>query len=119
MTHHQRTEIVTNERSGVEVLIEGAGPPVALVPSYGRDGGADFDDFAEHVAAGGFTVIWPQPRGTAGSTGVVGATWPHLGDLRKNAFWSAGAARLIEVIPSGSHPDSAKPASRPAHGGLS
>ncbi|MEU6404188.1 alpha/beta hydrolase [Streptomyces sp. NPDC046985] len=71
MSHRRRSEIVTNEQSRIEVLVEGAGPPVALLPSYGRDGTADFDDFAGHVAADGYTVIRPQPRGAAGSTGVT------------------------------------------------
>ncbi|NEB93957.1 alpha/beta fold hydrolase [Streptomyces bauhiniae] len=71
MVKHRRSETVTNQQSRIEVLVEGAGPPVALLPSYGRDGVVDFDDFAGQVAADGYTVIRPQPRGAAGSTGVM------------------------------------------------
>ena len=55
----------------LEVLIEGAGPAFVVLPSYGRDGGADFDDLAARIAAAGFAVLRPQPRGIAGSVGAM------------------------------------------------
>jgi pimeloyl-ACP methyl ester carboxylesterase len=44
---------------------------VVVLPSYGRDGGEDFDAFAAALAGAGFRVLRPQPRGVAGSTGPM------------------------------------------------
>jgi pimeloyl-ACP methyl ester carboxylesterase len=52
----------------IEILSQGAGPLIALLPSLGR-GAEDFDAIAERVAAGGFRVLRPQPRGIGQSKG--------------------------------------------------
>jgi pimeloyl-ACP methyl ester carboxylesterase len=54
-------------------------PDLVVLPSYGRDGGADFDDFAATMAGAGYRVLRPQPRGIAGSTGPM--TEVSLDDL--------------------------------------
>ncbi len=52
---------------------------VVVLPSYGRDGGEDFDAFASELAAAGHRVLRPQPRGIAGSTGPMsGVTMEDL-----------------------------------------
>jgi pimeloyl-ACP methyl ester carboxylesterase len=52
----------------LEVLVQGDGPAIVLLPSLGR-GAADFDPIAEGLAAAGFRVLRPQPRGIGASTG--------------------------------------------------
>lgn len=46
----------------LEVLAQGSGPLVVLLPSLGR-GATDFDVIAGHIAAAGYRVLRPQPRG--------------------------------------------------------
>src|SRR5689334_10869421 len=52
----------------LEILAEGHGPPVVLLPSLGR-GAEDFDHIARRLADTGFRVLRPQPRGIGKSTG--------------------------------------------------
>jgi hypothetical protein len=40
-----------------------------ILPSYGRDGGADFDPLTAALADVGCRALRPQPRGIAKSTG--------------------------------------------------
>lgn len=54
----------------MEVLVDGAGPTVVLLPSLGRDS-LDFDPVAHDLAAAGFRVLRPQPRGIGASTGPM------------------------------------------------
>lgn len=50
----------------IEVLAHGSGPRIVLLPSLGR-GAADFDPIASELAASGFRVLRPQPRGIGAS----------------------------------------------------
>jgi len=59
---------ITRDEVCLEVLAQGAGHPVVLLPSLGR-GAADFDAIAGHLAQAGFRVLRPQPRGIGKSTG--------------------------------------------------
>jgi pimeloyl-ACP methyl ester carboxylesterase len=52
----------------IEVLTNGAGLSIVLLPSLGR-GASDFDPIAERLADAGLRVLRPQPRGIGGSTG--------------------------------------------------
>jgi hypothetical protein len=65
------TEQTERIRSGtdvtLEVYVDGTGPALIVLPSYGHGGGEDFDFFASKVGAAGFTVLRPQLRGIAGS----------------------------------------------------
>ena len=63
----------TTRRDGVaiETYVDGEGPPFVILPSYGRDGGEDFDDLTRHLVDDGWQVLRPQPRGIAGSTGPM------------------------------------------------
>lgn len=54
----------------IEVLAQGAGPLVVMLPSLGR-GAEDFDPIADAVAASGFRVLRPQPRGIGASHGCA------------------------------------------------
>jgi pimeloyl-ACP methyl ester carboxylesterase len=60
--------IVTRGETRLEVLAEGHGPGIVLLPSLGR-GAADFDPIAGRLAGADFRVLRPQPRGIGGSTG--------------------------------------------------
>jgi pimeloyl-ACP methyl ester carboxylesterase len=54
----------------IEVLAQGRGPLIVLLPSLGR-GAEDFDVIAERLAAAGFHVLRPQPRGIGASRGPM------------------------------------------------
>src|SRR5690242_14050960 len=60
--------IVTRGDAHLEVLVEGHGPSIVLLPSLGR-GASDFDPIAQRLAKAGFRVLRPQPRGIGRSTG--------------------------------------------------
>ncbi len=57
----------------IEVHTSGDGPLIVLVPSLGR-GGADFADLAAGLAAAGWKVARPEPRGVAGTAPMAGST---------------------------------------------
>jgi pimeloyl-ACP methyl ester carboxylesterase len=54
----------------IEILSQGDGPPIVLLPSLGR-GAEDFDAIAARVADAGFRVLRPQPRGIGRSQGPM------------------------------------------------
>ena len=54
----------------IETIVEGRGPAVVLLPSLARDS-EDYDAVAEGLAASGFLVLRPQPRGIGRSTGPL------------------------------------------------
>lgn len=60
------------QRSGaqIDVIVEGDGDAVVLLPSSQR-GSEDFDDVAARIAACGHRVLRPQPRGIGASTGSL------------------------------------------------
>ena len=60
--------IVAYDDVRIDVIAEGAGPLVLLLPSRGR-GSLDFDDVAAGIAKAGYRVLRPQPRGVEGSQG--------------------------------------------------
>src|SRR6516164_4788771 len=70
-TMEKRTrEIVRRQDVTIEVIAEGRGPLLVLLPSLGRDS-EEFDPVAERVAAAGFRVLRPQPRGYGRSAGPM------------------------------------------------
>src|SRR4051812_35490522 len=60
----------------IDVIAEGAGPLVVLLPSRGR-GSEDFDAVAAGIARAGFRVLRPQPRGLGQSTGPMNGLTLH------------------------------------------
>ena len=62
--------IVAYDDVRLEVIAEGSGPLVVLLPSRGRDS-EDFDDIAAGIAAAGLRVLRPQPRGAGQSSGPM------------------------------------------------
>jgi pimeloyl-ACP methyl ester carboxylesterase len=62
--------VVAHGEVSIEVLVDGDGPPVVLLPSLGR-GVEDFDPIAVRLAAAHFKVLRPQPRGIGASRGPL------------------------------------------------
>jgi len=74
-------EIVHREGVTIEVIAEGKGPLIVLLPSLGRDS-EEFDPVAARIAAAGFRVLRPQPRGYGRSAGPMQNLTLH--DLAKD-----------------------------------
>jgi pimeloyl-ACP methyl ester carboxylesterase len=79
---NRHSEIISTGPVSIETYVDGDGngPDVVVLPSYGRDGGEDFDPFSAALATAGYRVLRPQPRGTARSAGpMTGVTIDQLG----------------------------------------
>jgi pimeloyl-ACP methyl ester carboxylesterase len=63
-----RTRLVARGGARIEVLVDGDGPPIVLLPSLGR-GAEDFAPIARELARARFCVLRPQPRGIGASRG--------------------------------------------------
>src|SRR3954447_23917658 len=93
----RRSELVHYNDVQIEVVIDGSGPAVVLLPSLGRDSD-DYDEVAEGLAASGFRVLRPKPRGIGRSVGPM--TNITLHDLAGNiaeVIKKGGAARAVIV----------------------
>lgn len=66
--HHVMVQAAPDVR--IDVIVEGQGRPLVLLPSRGR-GAEDFDDIAGRLAKDGYRVLRPQPRGIGASTGPM------------------------------------------------
>jgi pimeloyl-ACP methyl ester carboxylesterase len=66
--HH--SELVHYNDVQIDVVIDGSGPSVVLLPSPARDSD-DYDEIAEGLAAAGFRVLRPKPRGIGRSAGPM------------------------------------------------
>lgn len=80
-------KILRYDGVSVDVIADGQGPLVVLLPSAGRDS-LDFNDLADALANEGYRVLRPQPRGVFGSIGPM--TGITLHDLARDV------ARVIE-----------------------
>ena len=94
----ERTREVVRLTGGVaiDVIAEGRGPLLVLLPSLGRDS-EEFDPVAARIAQAGFRVLRPQPRGFGRSTGPLEKLTLH--DLARDiagviAYENAGPAIL-------------------------
>ena len=66
--------------ASIEVIAEGVGPLIVMLPSTGRDSDADFDAVAAGLAVAGFRILRPQPRGCGHSVGPLdGITFHDFG----------------------------------------
>ena len=78
----------------IETYVDGDGPALVILPSYGRDGGEDFDDITARLVRAGWRVLRPQPRGIAGSKGpMAGVTLHDLADDIAAVIRTLGAGR--------------------------
>ena len=96
MNRHR--EMVSAGPVSIETYIDGdqGGPDVVVLPSYGRDGGADFDRFTAVLAGAGCRVLRPQPRGIGRSAGpMTGVTLQDLADDVAHVIISLANGRAI------------------------
>lgn len=63
-------EVIRRDNVTIDVIAEGRGPLLVLLPSLGRDS-EEFDPVAEQLAAAGLRVMRPQPRGFGHSSGPM------------------------------------------------
>ena len=63
-------EIVRYDNVEIDLIAEGRGPLIVMLPSRGRNS-EDFDDVASRLAQAGYRVLRPQPRGAGKSTGPL------------------------------------------------
>jgi pimeloyl-ACP methyl ester carboxylesterase len=63
-------ELVRRDNVAIEVIAEGRGPLIVMLPSLGRDS-EEFDPAAQRIAKAGFRVLRPQPRGFGRSVGPM------------------------------------------------
>ena len=98
---HSVTVDYTDVRGGavaIETIVEGSGSAIVMLPSNGRDGGADFDVVAARLATAGYTVLRPQPRGMMGLTGPMQGVSLHLlADDVAVVIQRLGAGRAVIV----------------------
>lgn len=69
LSERHRKQIKTSTAT-IDVIVEGRGPVIIVLPSLGR-ASDDYDDFAAALAERGYTVLRPQPRGLGGSRGPM------------------------------------------------
>jgi len=62
--------IVSHDGVQIEALAQGQGPIIVILPSLGRSG-EDYDVVSAKLAADGFKVVRPQPRGIGQSRGPM------------------------------------------------
>lgn len=81
----------------IEVIVEGQGDAVVLLPSSQR-GSDDLDDVAGRIAAAGHRVLRPQPRGIGASNGSLDNLTLHVlaGDVAA-VIRALGGGRAIVV----------------------
>ncbi|EED12872.1 conserved hypothetical protein [Talaromyces stipitatus ATCC 10500] len=87
------SQYVRTDQANLRVFVQGNGPAVVLIPSYGRDGGDDYNYFTNVLVDAGYLVLRPQPRGVLGSTGPM--TNASLYDL------AADIAQVIDTLAGG------------------
>lgn len=77
---HGQRHCVRHGPVQIEVLAQGHGPLIVLLPSLGRSAD-DFDALADAFVHHGLRVLRPAPRGIAGSSGpMTGISLHHLAD---------------------------------------
>ena len=71
MSEGRRHQIVRDENVAIETYVDGEGETFVILPSYGRDGGDDYDDITSRLVKERWQVLRPQPRGIGGSMGPM------------------------------------------------
>jgi pimeloyl-ACP methyl ester carboxylesterase len=62
--------VLTRGDVRIELLTQGSGPLVVMIPSLGRPA-EDFDDLSQRLAEAGYRALRPQPRGIGRSAGPM------------------------------------------------
>ena len=112
---NRERKIVRYGTISVEVILNGSGgPPVVLIPSWGRDS-EELATLAELVAQCGFRVMRPVPRGAGESDGPVEGVSMH--DLARDVAavieWAGGTPAIVAGHAFGSYVARAVSAQRP------
>jgi pimeloyl-ACP methyl ester carboxylesterase len=90
-------QIVRYDGVAIDVIVEGQGPAILLLPSLARDS-EDYDAVAEGLAAAGFRVLRPQPRGIGASTGpMTGISLHDFANDIAEVITSLGDGRAVIV----------------------
>ncbi len=76
MADERTREMVSHGDVRIEVIAEGSGALLVMLPSSSRDS-EDFDDAAAAFAQAGLRVLRPQPRGMGRSTGPLDGLTLH------------------------------------------
>lgn len=89
-------ELVACGEATIDLISEGAGPLVVLLPSRGRDS-EDYDEVAAGIARGGYRVLRPQPRGTCRSSGPMTGLTLHdfAGDVAAVIAHAGGGPAVV------------------------
>ncbi len=89
-------ELVASGDATIDVIDEGAGSLVVLLPSRGRDS-EDYDEVAAGIARAGYRVLRPQPRGTCRSTGPMTGLTLHdfAGDVAAVIAHAGGGPAVV------------------------
>lgn len=53
---NRHSELITTDAVSIETYINGTGPDVVILPSYGRDSAEDFDTFIIALTDAGYRV---------------------------------------------------------------
>src|SRR2546421_10115148 len=90
-------ELVTYGDVEIDVIVEGNGPAIVLLPSLARDS-EDYDEVASGLAAAGYRVLRPQPRGIGRSRGPMKNISLHdfAGDVAE-VITRLGAGRAVLI----------------------
>ena len=70
LAQERARSLVKYDTIEIDVIAEGRGPLIVLLPSRGRDS-EDYDEVAAGLAKKGFRVLRPQPRGMHASKGPL------------------------------------------------
>jgi len=70
LSQERMRNLVKYDNVEIDLIAEGKGPLIALLPSRGRDS-EDYDEVAAGLAKAGFRVLRPQPRGMHASKGPL------------------------------------------------
>lgn len=96
-TPPRRRELLVHGTGQIDVIVEGDGPAIVLLPSSQRDSD-DFDELAALIASRGFRVLRPQPRGMGRSSPPPsGMTLATLAQDVALAIERLGAGRAVIV----------------------
>src|ERR1700758_1077546 len=67
---HVTDQVIKHGNVQIEVLSQGKGPTIVILPSLGRSV-RDYDQVAQYLVADGFRVLRPEPRGVGKSKGPM------------------------------------------------
>ena len=73
---NRNVAMVSDGLTSIEVVVQGEGPVIVMLPSRGRDS-LDYDEVAQGLAQLGYTVLRPQPRGIGKSVGKLDGLTLH------------------------------------------